>query len=222
MMYSRITILAFLAYVVVASAFHVQPIRSISRAGRLFSEPENSTPKPPTPSKSTELAPVNDETIASAAGVTGGVFGFVLGGPIFALLFGTATVYVSKKDNEVAEGVRGIGKAVVETYNYFTKLNNKFDFTGKATTSITKAIDEAAVDSEVVGSVKEALNKAKDLNKEYDIVGKTTNAVAATTTLTEAAYEKVEELNEKYDFVDTAKKFSSTAVEKVKEATKEG
>lgn len=222
---SRIILVVALCVLALGSAFHVRPIRNVARVGRLFAEEgevdsaKSAAPVAPKAAKTTELAPVNDETIASAAGVTGGVFGFLLGGPIFALIFGTATVYVSKKDNEVAEGVRGVGKAVVETYNYFTKLNNKFDFTGKVTDTVKKSIDEAAVDSDAVAQIKDAFGKVDEINTEYDITGKAVTALGATTTLSEAAYEKIEELNEKYDFVEQGKKAANKAAEKIKEAS---
>lgn len=223
---SRLLIAVALCIVAAGNAFHMRPIRNVARVGRLFGENDEEvasakTPAPvtPKPAKTTELAPVNDETIASAAGVTGGVFGFLLGGPIFALLFGTATIYVSKKDNEVAEGIRGVGKAVVESYNYFTKLNNKFNFTGKVSESVKKTIDEAAVDSDAIGQLKGAFAKVDEINTEYDITGKAITALGATATLSEAAYEKIEELNEKYDFVEQGKKAANKAAEKIKQAS---
>lgn len=217
-------VVLLLCSVVLASGFQMRNVRGVrlARAGALFSEPEADAPKPvaePVKAKApTDLAPVNEETISNAAGVSSAVFGFLVGGPLFAVVFGTVGVYVSKKDNEVGEGFRGVGKAIVETYNYLTKLDNKYDVTGKASESFNKALDSS--DSEAVEGLKSAIAKVDDINKEYDIVGKATSAAGAATTLSEAAYEKVEELNAKYDFVETTKKAAATAVEKAKEAAK--
>ena len=207
-----------------AVCLQLKPIRGVklARVGALFSEPEPATPEPVSEpvvvSKTpTALAPVNEENISNAAGVSSAVFGFLVGGPLFAVLFGTVGVYVSKKDNEVGEGLRGVGKAIVETYNYITKLDNKYDVTGKASSAITSALDSS--DSEAADGLKSAVSKIREFNEEYDIVGKATSAASATTTLTEAAYEKVEELNSKYDFVETTKKALNTAVEKAREAS---
>lgn len=219
-----LSVLLFASVVLAAHGFAMRNVRGVrlARSGALFSEPEADAPKPvaePVKTKTpTELAPVNEESISNAAGVSSAVFGFLVGGPLFALVFGTVGVYVSKKDNEVGEGFRGVGKAIVETYNYLTKLDNKYDVTGKTASSITKALDSS--DSEVVDGLKSAISKVDEINKEYDITGKATSAAGAATTLSEAAYEKVEELNAKYDFVETTKKAASTAVEKIKEASK--
>ena len=225
-MYGSVLFLLIVCIVVSAGAFRHNAMRASvkARVGRLFSEEPaaekrtEAAPAPASPAKTpTDLAPVNEETISNAAGVSSAVFGFLLGGPLFSLIFGTVGVYVSKKDNEVAEGLRGIGKAIVETYNYVTKINNKYDVTGKISSSVENALDSS--DSDAAKSFKGAFAKVDEINKEYDITGKATSAISATTTLSEAAYEKVEELNEKYDFVETSKKVASEALDKVKKAS---
>ena len=193
-----LVIVATMAVLSCTSAFHM-PARAMarSRAGALFSEPNADAPKAsaPTPAmkKSTELAVVNNESITGAAGVTGSVLGFVLGGPIGSLLFGALALYVSKKDNEGGDAVRGIGKSVVETYNYFTLLNNKYDVTGSVSSKVGNAFEEASAssDSEVFESIKGAVNKAKEIDSEYDLVGKSAALATASATLAEAAIEKV-------------------------------
>ncbi len=227
-MYGTVILLVIAVCIASASGFRPVGVRSgvkMARVGRLFSEEgaaepsKEAAPAPGAPTKKpTELAPVNDETISSAAGVSSAVFGFLLGGPLFSLIFGTVGVYVSKKDNEVGEGLRGIGKAIVECYNYVTKINNKYDVTGKVSAKVEEALDSS--DSDAAKSVRDAFSKVDEINKEYDITGKATSAISATTTLSEAAYEKVEELNEKYDFVETSKKAAADAFEKAKNASK--
>lgn len=59
----------------------------------------------------------------SAAAVTGGILGLVLFGPVGALVLAAITNFVSKKDDEAGEALRGLGKTVVESYNFLTKLN---------------------------------------------------------------------------------------------------
>ena len=225
-MYGSVFFLLIVCIVVSASAFRHNSMRASvkARVGRLFSEEpaaEKSEVAPaPTPAKApTELVAVNEESISNAAGVSSAVFGFLFGGPLFSLIFGTVGVYVSKKDNEVGEGLRGIGKAIVESYNYVTKLNNKYDVSGKLSSSVEKALESS--DNDAAKSLKSAIAKVDEINKEYDITGKTSSAISATTTLSEAAYEKVEELNEKYDFVKTSKKVASEAFDKVREALRE-
>ena len=187
-MYGTVILLVIAVCIASASGFRPVGVRSgvkMARVGRLFSEegaaePSKEAAPARSPTKSPELAPVNDETISSAAGVSSAVFGFLLGGPLFSLIFGTVGVYVSKKDNEVGEGLRGIGKAIVECYNYVTKINNKYDVTGKVSAKVEEALDSS--DSDAAKSVRR-FSKVDEINKEYDITGKATSAISATTTL---------------------------------------
>ncbi len=188
--------------VAATNGFQMSPVRGVrlAKASALFSEPaEPSIPSPKPGSvgaqdkKPMSLAPVNAESISSAAGVSSAVFGFFVGGPLFALIFGTVGAYASKKENDVGDAFRGVGKAIVESYNYVTKLDNKYDVTGKASASFNNALDSS--DSEVADGVRNAISKVDEFNKEYDITGKAANAAGAATTLSEAAYEKIEELN---------------------------
>ena len=63
-----------------------------------------------------ELVPVEKTTIASAAAVTGGILGLILGGPYGALVGAAMTNYVVKKDNESGEAFRGLGKTIIGTF----------------------------------------------------------------------------------------------------------
>lgn len=147
------------------------------------------------------LVPVDRPNVESAAAVTGGILGFVLGGPLFAAILAAVTNYVSKKEGESGEALRGVGKTVVESYNFLTKLNAKYDVTGKVTDSVSKAFASVETESEALQTVKSTINtvssKVSELNAEYDLVSKGKEIVAATASLTDAAIDKVVELNNK-------------------------
>jgi len=175
----------------------------------------------------------------SAAAVTGGILGLVLFGPVGALVLAAITNFVSKKDDEAGEALRGLGKTVVESYNFLTKLNGnfillitifnnyslihlgKYDLTGKVVSSVDSAID--GTENETIDTVKKTItnvsSKVSDLNSEYDLVGKASDAIKVAASLSDTAIEKVIELNEKYDFVETTKKVAGEAVNKIKEST---
>lgn len=167
------------------------------------------------PSKGTEMVPIVKENIESVAGITGGILGLILGGPTVALGLAAVSFYVSKKDNEGGEAIRGIGKAVLESFNYVSKINNKFDLTGKVSGAVSEVVDSS--DSEVVVKAKEVLSKAKEFDSQYGVVAKSKEAISAASKLSDAAFEKVEDLNAKYDFVEVAKKAAAAAAEKAKE-----
>lgn len=150
---------------------------------------------------STEVYSVDRKNIESAAAVTGGVLGLVLLGPIGAVVLAAVANYVAKKEDEAGEAVRGFGKTALESFNFLAKLNNKFQLTGKVTEKVTQSIDNVASENETIGKVKETANtvvsKLDDINKEFDLVNKGKEVVAAAATLSDAAIEKTVELNKK-------------------------
>jgi hypothetical protein len=104
-------------------------------------------------------------------------------------------------DGESGEALRGLGKTVVESYNFLTKLNTKYGITGKVTDSIGKAFSGVEVESEALQKVTSTYatvsSKVSELNQEYDLVSKGKEVIAATAALSDAAIEKVIELNDK-------------------------
>lgn len=191
-----IAILLLVAFVSVASGFRVAPTRFATRfsrsAPRLFSEE---------PSKNTDLVPLDKVNIENAAAVTGGILGFALGGPVIALILAAVSNYVSKKDSDAGTALRGFGKTVIESFNFLTTLNKKYDVTGAVSSTVSKAVTSAEGESEGFEKVSKTVNstfsKIKEINAEFDIVGKGKQAAIAAAALSDAALEKVEELNAK-------------------------
>jgi hypothetical protein len=170
------------------------------------------------PKKEVTIVPVDATSIETSASIAGGVVGLLLAGPVGALVAAAIAKYSSKKDNEAGEALRGIGKSVVESYNFLNKLNAKYEISTKTGNAIKATLESSSADSETIDSIKGATTKIGDLNNEYDIVGKSKQVIAAAGTLSDATLEKIEELNEKYDFVGTSKKLATEAVEKAKES----
>mmetsp|Transcript_8118 Transcript_8118/g.11422 ORF Transcript_8118/g.11422 Transcript_8118/m.11422 type:complete len:234 (-) Transcript_8118:181-882(-) len=183
---------------------------------RMSTEEENSVQIVP-------VVPVDKNNVESAAAVTGGILGLVLGGPVLAAIFAAVANYVSKKEGESGEALRGLGKTVVESFNFLTKLNVKYNLTGKVTDTVGKAISSVETESEalqkVKGTYETVTSKITELNEEYDLVSKGKEVIASTAALSDVAIDKVLELNQKYDFVALTKKAAVTAVEKLKEQT---
>lgn len=170
------------------------------------------------------LVPLDKVTIENSAAVTGGILGFVLGGPVFALILAAVTNYVSKKENESGEALRGVGKTVIESYNFLNKLNAKYSVTNRIGESLEKAVSSVDTETDIVEKVKTTYatttSKIQELNTQYDLVGKGKEVLVATATLSDSAIDKLLELNNKYDFVESTKKAATDAVDKVKESTK--
>lgn len=213
----KLQIIAFFLLLTIfsCSAWSVRPLRpsfaiKAPSHSRLFADNES-------------LVPVDKKNIENAAAVTGGILGFVLAGPVGGLVFAAVSNYLAKRESDAGDALRGVGKTVVESYNYLTKLNLKYDLTGQASNVIGSALSSVETESESLATVKKtyttATEKLGELNKEYDLVGKGKDVISAAAALSETALEKVVELNKEYDFVDVAKKVASQGVAKLKEAT---
>ena len=137
------------------------------------------------------------------------------------------TTVISSQYNThyVSHTHRGLGKAVVEAYNFLSKINAKYELSTKASKKIGDAVDNIESESETVESVKSTLAtaavKVSDLNKEYDFVSKAKQVASSASVLSDAAVGKIDEANAKYNFFELAKKYASKAVEKVKDAANE-
>jgi len=163
-----------------------------------------------------EAIPATKENVESVAGVTGGVLGLVLLHN-FWLSLGLAAVslYVAKKDNDGGEAVRGVARGVLDAVNYITKINEKFDISGKVAGKATELVDSN--ESEAVVKAKELLGKVDEVNKQYGLLEKGKEAISAAAKLSDQALEKAEDLNSKYDFLSIAKNAAQTAAEKAKD-----
>lgn len=173
--------------------------------------------------KPTSIVPVDKVNIENAAAFTGGILGLVLGGPLGAIAIGALANYLVKKDDEAGEALRGVGKAVVETFNFLTKVNSKYDVTDKVVSTVSSAVSKVEVKDESLEKVKDTVtgtvSKVQELNSEYDLVGKGAELLNQARSVSDKALEKLDELNTKYDFLKVAKTAVAKAVEKVKETT---
>lgn len=151
--------------------------------------------------KKYNLVPVDKVNTENAAAVTGGILGFILGGPIIGAVLAAVTNYAAKKDDDSGEALRGFGKTVVESFNFLTKLNSKYNLLPSFTKKIDNALSSAARENEAIGKVKETLSstvdKVSELNQEYQLVEKGKELVVAAATLSDTAIEKALELNKK-------------------------
>lgn len=57
--------------------------------------------------------------------------GFVIGGPVLAAILAVAANYGSKRENEVGVAVRAVAKSAIDTFNFLSTINSKYDVTGE-------------------------------------------------------------------------------------------
>jgi hypothetical protein len=111
------------------------------------STPAAAEPKEPTKaakvvSSSSALVPASPENIEFGAGVVGGIAGLVVGGPLLAVILSLAANYGSKQKNDVGDAVRGLSSTAINTFNWLSSLNAKYDVTGQASSALGDAVDK--------------------------------------------------------------------------------
>lgn len=191
----RVAVVLLLAFATMSSGLRMSP-----RIARKFTT--KLTKLRVTPSSKNDLVPLEKSNIENAAAATGGIVGFAIGGPVFALILAALSNYVSKKeDSDYGVALRGFGKTVIESYNFLTTLNNKYDATGVISDNLDKFRTAAEGESEGFGKFTKTVDsigsKVVELSTEFDLVGKGKQAIIAASTITDAALEKLEELNSK-------------------------
>eukprot|EP00981_Chlorochromonas_danica_P002876 scaffold572_cov163-Ochromonas_danica.AAC.6 len=213
-------LILLVSFAVMTAGFRFTPLRRplMQQSFTSLSMSDEEAPK-------VDLVPLDRSNVESAATVTGGVLGLILGGPVGALILAAVTNYVAKKENDSGEAIRGFGKTALESFNFLTKINQKYNIADKVGETVTKTVDSVVPENEALEKVKETysatVTKIDELNKEYDLVSKSKEVLSAAATLSDAAIEKAVEINQKYDLVGSAVKIVGQVVEKTSEVVKE-
>ena len=154
--------------------------------------------------------------------------GFALGGPVLGAIGAAAANYASKTDAEVGEILSAVSKTSIEIFNYFSKLDSKYEVLDKARAQLEVALDKVkksdTANPETVEKIESALSstnaKIKEINDEYDLVGVGMTALGVVGDLVEKAIVKAGELNEEYQLSSKAADALKEAVDKAKAASK--
>lgn len=196
-----IVFLTLLAFISVASGFKTASMPKFSMKSRTSFANSQSLKMSEESEVKYDLVPVDKTNIESAASFTGAILGLVIAGPVGGLFLAAIVNYVSKKDNEAGEALRGIGKTIVESVNFFKKVDSKYTVTGAVTESVTSLTSQVAAENESIEKVTTTLStavaKVQELDKEYDLLGKGKEVIGAAGTFSDAALEKIDELNQK-------------------------
>lgn len=201
-MVSVVLVAALLLSLVSGFQLQANKFRISLKANSLKATMSSSEPDPIKP-QGLLLVPLEKKNIEQSAAVTGGILGLVLGGPFGAAMFAAISNYLVKQDNEPGEALRGVGKTVIESYNFLNKLNSKYSIAGKVKETVSNAFEsiDREKDNEVVQKVKttyaSATEKIVTLNEEFNLVGKSKQVLDAAAKLSDAAIEKTVELDSK-------------------------
>lgn len=180
------------------------PRNMISRAARMQTIALRDAPR-------YEIVPMEKENVENAASVTSGIVGFLVLGPFGGIIAAALANWAVKKDNDGGEALRGVGTAVVNAYNYITKINSNYELSTKVTSTVSELVEGSAPEAKT--KIDETLGKVSAIVSEYDLVTKGKALAKASADLSEVALEKLDELNTKYDFVESGKKLAAGATE---------
>lgn len=191
---------------------------------RMSDEAPVPPPEAPPAVKTTAIVPINEETVEFTAGILGGVVGFSLGGPVLGALGAAAANYASKTDAEAGEILSAVSKTSIEIFNYFSKLDSKYEVLDSAKGQLENALEKVkssdTANPETVQKIESALAstnaKISEINDEYDLVGTGMTALGVVGDLVEKAIIKAGELNEEYSLSSKASAALSDAVAKAK------
>lgn len=214
-----------------ASAFAPAPFARPSMAVRMSDEPAPPAEAPPAPAapvKTTAIVPINEETVEFTAGLLGGAVGFAIGGPVLGAVTAAAANYASKTDAEAGEILSAVSKTSIEIFNYFSKLDSKYEVLDQAKGQLESALDKVksseGANPETIEKIESALAstnaKISEINDEYDLVGTGMTALGVVGDLVEKAIIKAGELNDEYQLSSKATSALSDAIEKAKAANK--
>ena len=120
--------------------------------------------------------------------------------------------------------MRGVGKVSLEVYNFLLRLNGKYDLSDKAGAELRVQLEKvkAGKSGETVAKVEDVVTKATskfdELNKNYDLIEKSKQALGFAGDLSIKAIDKGLELNKEYKITDQVKDKVAEAVEKAKKS----
>jgi len=137
---------------------------------------------------------------ALGAAAVGAVVGFMVIGPVTAVVAGGAALYATTRGDKVGEVARSTGGAAVTAYSSAKHVAEKYHVNEKisaATKSTVEAAKRIDNDYHVVDTVKSATNEVvkstREINEKYDITGKTKRASAS---LASSLMSKMNQLND--------------------------
>lgn len=181
------------------------PLSPATRLERTLVSAEDSTSS----SSSVALVKVSEENKVATAGVIAGVAGLLVGGVwVGGALFTISSYLARKKDDDVANALKGLAAGGLEALNFVDYLNNKYEVTGKLGSAISDAIDGAKTgeSKETVSSITSALKSVtgaiESFDKDVGIKDTLGGIIVAGGELATQALDKAIELNKEYKISD--------------------
>lgn len=192
--------------IVAIKGFQITPRKTVrfSRIRRITIRSNEHEPNIQLESNSDAAAiPIEPQNIQNAAALASGILGLVYGGPVTAITLAGASKFAAKQneENDLGNAVRGVGRTLLEAYNFMNRVNTKYGITNTISESFELTVNAIAEEAPVVDTIKKscisAMENLDKVNRDYGIVEKGTQVIVGAADLSEIAIEKSFELNEK-------------------------
>jgi hypothetical protein len=155
--------------------------------------------------------PADEESIRGASAVVGALAGFVLGGPLLALIGASWTSYsCTIAQSDAGEAARGTGKWALDLHNFVAKINRKNSFVQKLSSSVgglyrrfkKEVAPEASVLDKAEASLQSTLDFTGRISQEFDLPGVMGKALVKTGELSVVAVKSLVKYNEENKVTD--------------------
>jgi len=155
--------------------------------------------------------PPDEESIRGASAVVGALAGFVLGGPLLALIGASWTSYAcTVAPSDAGEAARGTGKWALDLHNFVVKINRKNSFVQKLSSSVgglyRRFKKEVAPEASLLDTAEASLQSTLDFtvraSQEFDLAGVVGKALVKTGEVSVVAVKALVEYNEENKVTD--------------------
>jgi hypothetical protein len=155
--------------------------------------------------------PADEENIRGASAVVGALAGFVLGGPLLALIGASWTSYsCTVAQSDAGEAARGTGKWALELHNFVAKINRKNSFVQNLSSSLgglyrrfkKEVAPEASLLDTAEASLQSTLDFTGRISKDFDLPGVVGKALVKTGEVSVVAVKALLEYNEQNKVTD--------------------
>lgn len=155
--------------------------------------------------------PADEESIRGASAVVGALAGFVLGGPLLALIGASWTSYAcTVAPSDAGEAARGTGKWALDLHNFVAKINRKNSFVQKLSSSVgglyRRFKKEVAPDASLLDTAEASLQSTLDftgrVSQEFDLPGVVGKALVKTGETSVVAVKALVKYNEENKVTD--------------------
>eukprot|EP00418_Pyrodinium_bahamense_P069118 CAMPEP_0179086266 /NCGR_PEP_ID=MMETSP0796-20121207/39120_1 /TAXON_ID=73915 /ORGANISM="Pyrodinium bahamense, Strain pbaha01" /LENGTH=246 /DNA_ID=CAMNT_0020783729 /DNA_START=66 /DNA_END=806 /DNA_ORIENTATION=- len=155
------------------------------------------------------LVKITEESKITTVSILGGLVGLLVGGFWVGAASFVASSYFARRDDDVADALKGIASGGLEALNFGSNINEKYQVTDKVGDAVSGAVESAKKNADtreaisslegVVGNVTGAV---ESVDRDIGIRDTLGSLVTSASEAANKGVEKVVELNDEYKVTD--------------------